>query len=129
MRRLFLVVLAAAGTFALTKGGRQSMDLFFGKLNSDTALGLPSFSLGFASGQRWWGLTPPRRQAMAAGLVMMLHEVGGSMGIWRGGTIFQAQASFKVVSFADIVLVLVAALLHLPIREQRPAPLPAAVSA
>lgn len=54
-----LVLIAAAGTFALTMGARQSMGLFLGNLNSHTGLGLASISLAFAFGQLWWGLTQP----------------------------------------------------------------------
>ncbi|MBP6900430.1 MAG: MFS transporter [Burkholderiaceae bacterium] len=56
---LFWVLLAAAGTFALTMGARQSMGLFLGAINSHTGLGLASISLAFAFGQLWWGLTQP----------------------------------------------------------------------
>jgi len=58
-RPLLLVLLAAAGTFALTMGVRQSMGLFVGDINTHTALGLGSVSLAFAFGQLWWGLTQP----------------------------------------------------------------------
>jgi len=54
-----IVLLAAAGTFALTMGARQSMGLFLGNLNTATGLGLASISLAFAFGQLWWGLTQP----------------------------------------------------------------------
>ncbi len=54
-----LVLLAAAGAFAVTLGARQSMALFLGALNSHTGLGLASISLAFAVGQLWWGLTQP----------------------------------------------------------------------
>lgn len=53
------VLLAAAGTFALTMGARQSMGLFLGSINTATGLGLASISLAFAFGQLWWGLTQP----------------------------------------------------------------------
>lgn len=53
------VLLAAAGTFALTMGARQSMGLFVGTLNTSTGLGIASISLAFAFGQLWWGLTQP----------------------------------------------------------------------
>jgi predicted MFS family arabinose efflux permease len=53
------VLLAAAGTFMLTMGARQSMGLFLGPLNTATGLGLASISLAFAFGQLWWGLTQP----------------------------------------------------------------------
>jgi len=54
-----LVLLAAAGTFALTMGARQSMGLFLNTMNTSTGLGLASISLAFAFGQLWWGLTQP----------------------------------------------------------------------
>ncbi|HEY2928695.1 MAG TPA: MFS transporter, partial [Albitalea sp.] len=44
----FWVLLAGAGTFALTMGARQSMGLFVGTLNTSTGLGLASISLAFA---------------------------------------------------------------------------------
>ncbi|MBX3618810.1 MAG: MFS transporter [Rhizobacter sp.] len=56
---VWLVLLAAAGTFSLTMGARQSMGLFLGTLNTHTGLGLASISLAFAFGQLWWGLTQP----------------------------------------------------------------------
>ena len=46
-----VVLLAAAGTFGLTMGTRQSMGLFLGDLNTATGLGLGSISLAFAFGQ------------------------------------------------------------------------------
>ena len=56
---VWLVLLAAGGTFAATMGARQSMGLFLGTLNTATGLGLASISLAFAFGQLWWGLTQP----------------------------------------------------------------------
>ena len=73
---VWLVLLAAAGTFALTMGTRQSMGLFLGPLNTATGLGLGSISLAFAFGQLFWGLTQPFAGAMAdkvgAGRVLLL---------------------------------------------------------
>ena len=73
---LVWVLLAAAGTFALTMGARQSMGLFLGPLNTATGLGLASISLAFAFGQLWWGLTQPIAGIVAdrigAGRVLVL---------------------------------------------------------
>jgi len=73
---LWLVLLASAGTFALTMGTRQTMGLFLGPLNTATGLGLGSISLAFAVGQLWWGLTQPFAGALAdklgAGRVLMI---------------------------------------------------------
>jgi predicted MFS family arabinose efflux permease len=70
-RPLLLVLLAAAGTFALTMGARQTMGLFVGSINTHTGLGLASVSLAFAFGQMWWGLTQP-----LAGIVTDRHGPG-----------------------------------------------------
>ena len=51
---LWLVLLAAGGTFALTMGVRQTMGLFLSSLNTSTGLGIGSISLAFAFGQLWW---------------------------------------------------------------------------
>jgi MFS family permease len=62
---VWLVLLAAGGTFALTMGVRQTMGLFLSALNTSTALGIGSISLAFAFGQLWWGLTQPFAGAVA----------------------------------------------------------------
>ncbi|MBS0449899.1 MAG: MFS transporter [Proteobacteria bacterium] len=62
---LWLVLLAAAGAFALTMGVRQTMGLFLSSLNTSTGLGIGSISLAFAFGQLWWGLTQPFAGAVA----------------------------------------------------------------
>jgi predicted MFS family arabinose efflux permease len=73
---LWLVLLAAGGTFALTMGVRQTMGLFMSALNTSTGLGVGSISLAFAFGQLWWGLTQPFAGALAdrvgAGRVLLL---------------------------------------------------------
>ena len=45
---VWLVLLAAAGTFALTMGVRQTMGLFLSSLNTATGLGIGSSSSGGA---------------------------------------------------------------------------------
>jgi len=80
----WLVLLAAAGTFALTMGTRQTMGLFLSPLNTSTGLGLGSISLAFAFGQLWWGLTQPFAGAMAdkigAGRVLFAGAVLVALG-------------------------------------------------
>lgn len=81
---LWLVLLAAAGTFALTMGTRQTMGLFLSPLNTATGLGLASISLAFAFGQLWWGLTQPFAGAMAdkigAGRVLFIGALLVALG-------------------------------------------------
>lgn len=78
------VLLAAAGTFALTMGTRQTMGFFLSPLNTATGLGLASISLAFAFGQLWWGLTQPFAGALAdrlgAGWVLFAGIVLVAMG-------------------------------------------------
>jgi predicted MFS family arabinose efflux permease len=64
-RLWWLVLLAAAGTFALTMGTRQTMGFFLSPLNTATGLGVGSISLAFAMGQLCWGLTQPFAGAFA----------------------------------------------------------------
>jgi MFS family permease len=64
-RPWILVLLAAAGTLALSLGTRQSMGLFVGPLNTATGLGVGRISLAFAVGQLAWGLTQPFAGAVA----------------------------------------------------------------
>lgn len=76
---LWLVLLAAAGTFALTMGVRQTMGLFLSSLNTATGVGVANISLAFAFGQLWWGLTQPFAGAIAdkvgAGRVLFVGVV------------------------------------------------------
>src|ERR671917_390067 len=76
---LWLVLLATAGTFALTMGVRQTMGLFLSALNTSTGLGVASISLAFAFGQLWWGLTQPFAGMLAdkvgAGRVLLVGTV------------------------------------------------------
>lgn len=62
---VWLILLAAGGTFALTMGTRQALGLFLGSLNTATDLGLGSISLAFAFGPLWWGLAQPFAGAIA----------------------------------------------------------------
>jgi predicted MFS family arabinose efflux permease len=81
---MWLVLVAAAGTFALTMGTRQTMGLFLSPLNTSTKLGLANISLAFAFGQLWWGLTQPFAGAMAdkigAGRVLFTGAVLVALG-------------------------------------------------
>jgi predicted MFS family arabinose efflux permease len=64
----------------------------------------------------------PAHMATLFGLVMVSHQVGGFLGAWLGGKAFEAYGNYDWMWVADILLAVAAALLHLPIREVRPAP-------
>jgi len=51
------------------------------------------------------------------GIVMLSHQVGGFLGAWLGGRIFEATGNYNWVWYIDILLAVGAALIHLPIRE------------
>jgi predicted MFS family arabinose efflux permease len=81
---VWLVLAAAAGTFALTMGTRQTMGLFVSPLNTATGLGVGSIGLAFAFGQLWWGLTQPFAGALAdkvgAGRVLLAGAILVALG-------------------------------------------------
>ena len=53
------------------------------------------------------------------GFVMLSHQIGGFLGAWLGGKAFEWTGSYNWMWYADIVLAVGAALIHLPIREER----------
>jgi predicted MFS family arabinose efflux permease len=55
------------------------------------------------------------------GLVMLAHQIGGFLGAWLGGKVFDATGAYDWMWYLDIVLAAGAALIHLPIREAAPA--------
>jgi len=61
----------------------------------------------------------PANMATLFGLVLMTHQVGGFLGAWLGGKVFEATGSYDWLWYADIVLAVGAALIHLPIKEAR----------
>jgi predicted MFS family arabinose efflux permease len=68
----------------------------------------------------------PRYVATLFGLVMLSHQIGGFLGAYLGGKAFESTGSYDWMWFADIALCLFAAVVHLPIREVKPALVPAA---
>ncbi|TDF65715.1 MFS transporter [Cupriavidus sp. L7L] len=67
-----------------------------------------------------------RYLATLFGVVMLSHQLGGFLGAWLGGKAFEMTGRYDWMWLADIALCLLAAMLHLPIREARPLPLAAA---
>ena len=66
-----------------------------------------------------------RYMATLFGIVFFSHQVGAFLGIYLGGAILDATGSYDIVWWIAIGLGLLAALIHLPIKEapvERPAP-------
>jgi predicted MFS family arabinose efflux permease len=86
-------------------------------------------------GLLWLSTVPPtsglvavmfgvRHMATLFGIVFFSHQLGAFAGVWLGGALFEAFGTYDPVWWLGVVLGLVAAALHWPIRE-RAAPMPA----
>ena len=53
---------------------------------------------------------------------MLAHQIGGFLGAFMGGKSFEWTGSYDWMWYADIVLAVGAALIHLPIQEAKLAP-------
>jgi predicted MFS family arabinose efflux permease len=58
-----------------------------------------------------------RYVATLFGIVMFSHQVGGFLGAWLGGYVFERTGSYDWLWYADIMLAVGAALIHMPIKE------------
>ncbi|MEQ9360673.1 MAG: MFS transporter, partial [Rhodospirillales bacterium] len=86
-----------------------------------------------AMGLLWLGTVPltsglvahmfgVRYLSMLFGITFFSHQVGSFLGVWLGGYLYQATGSYDWVWYGSVILGFVAAALHIPIPEQRPAP-------
>jgi predicted MFS family arabinose efflux permease len=81
-------------------------------------------------GLLWLSTVPPtsglvvvmfgvRNMAMLFGVVFFSHQVGAFVGVWLGGALYEAHGTYEPVWWLGVVLGLVAAAVHWPIRERR----------
>src|SRR5687768_14909421 len=93
-----------------------------------TALNIYIFAA--ALGVTWLATVPPtagiigklfgtRYIATLFGLTLVSHQVGGFLGAWLGGVVLAETNSYQWIWYADMALALLAAVINLPIREQR----------
>ncbi|MBC3919575.1 MFS transporter [Undibacterium sp. CY18W] len=61
----------------------------------------------------------PTHMASLFGIIMLTHQLGGFLGVWLGGKIFEASGNFNLVWYIDVTLAVGAALIHLPIKEKQ----------
>ncbi len=54
------------------------------------------------------------------GVVMLTHQIGGFLGAWMGGRVFELTGNYDWVWYLDIVLAVGASILHFPIEESHP---------
>jgi predicted MFS family arabinose efflux permease len=60
----------------------------------------------------------PRWLSMLYGIVFVSHQVGGFMGAWLGGWLYDQYQSYDLLWWASVAVSLMAAALHLPISER-----------
>ncbi len=61
----------------------------------------------------------PRYLATLFGMALLTHQIGGFFGAWLGGLTISQFGDFRWMWYADALLAIGAALVHLPIRERR----------
>ena len=70
----------------------------------------------------------PRWLTMLLGLAFFSHQVGGFLGVWLGGVLFERTGSYDVIWWGAIFFGVASAIINLPIVE-KPVSRPAAVPA
>jgi MFS family permease len=70
----------------------------------------------------------PRWLTMLLGIAFFSHQVGGFLGVWLGGVLFEATGSYDVIWWGTILFGVLSALINLPIVE-KPVPRPVAAAA
>jgi MFS family permease len=84
---------------------------------------------GAVMGLFWLSTVPPtsglvavmfgtRWLAMLFGFAFFSHQVGGFLGVWLGGVLFESSGSYDVVWWLSILLGLLSAVINLPIVER-----------
>ena len=97
-----------------------------GSALTDTTFYLFAIGLGLT----WLATVPPtaaivgklfgvRYLATLFGLTLLSHQIGGFFGAWLGGWAISAFGDYGWMWYADMALAAAAALLNLPIREQK----------
>jgi MFS family permease len=59
------------------------------------------------------------------GIVFLSHQIGGFLGIWLGGALYDITGTYTLVWWIGVGVGAFSAPVHLPIREGRAAPAPA----
>jgi predicted MFS family arabinose efflux permease len=90
-------------------------------------------------GLLWLSTVPPTNGLVALmfgtkwlatlfGFAFFSHQVGGFLGVWLGGVLFEAYGSYDVIWWGSVILGVVSALINLPIVE-KPVARPVAAAA
>jgi predicted MFS family arabinose efflux permease len=115
---------------ALIYGTRAALIVIY-LLMPKTALNVYLFAAGL--GLTWLATVPPTSGIVAKlfgvrylgtlfGLTLVSHQTGAFLGAWLGGVAMAKLGSYQWVWYADMALAVAAALVNLPIREEKPLP-------
>ncbi len=96
-----------------------------------------AIAFGVAIGLLWLSTVPPtsalvmlmfgtKYMAMLYGFAFFSHQLGGFLGVWLGGLLYEAYGNYDLVWWLSIALGLASAAINLPIKE-RPVERPMAV--
>ena len=88
-----------------------------------------AMAFGAAMGLLWLSTVPPtnglialmfgtRWLTMLAGFAFFSHQVGGFLGVWLGGVIFERTGSYDIIWWLAILLGVLSAVINLPIVEK-----------
>lgn len=120
--------------------------IYFGRAAAITAFILlpptpvTSIVFGISIGLLWLSTVPPtsslvmlmfgtKYMAMLYGFAFFSHQVGGFLGVWLGGVLYEAYGNYSLVWWLSVALGIASAAINLPIVEKpvdRPlAPVPA----
>ena len=61
----------------------------------------------------------PRYMATLFGIVFFSHQIGAFLGVWLGGRLYDTTGTYTVVWWLGVALSVFAALVHLPIKDER----------
>jgi MFS family permease len=98
-----------------------------------------ALAFGVAIGLLWLSTVPPtsalvmlmfgtKYMAMLYGFAFFSHQVGGFLGVYLGGVLYEAYGNYNLVWWLSIALGVASAVINLPI-EERPVERPIAVPA
>jgi len=110
---LFLILMPASPAVALIYGAVTGL-LWLSSVPPTSGL------VGVMFGTRWL--------SMLVGIAFLSHQVGGSLGVYLGGLLYERTGSYDVIWWGAILFGVLSALINLPIVEKpvaRPAAAPA----
>lgn len=90
---------------------------------------LTSILFGISIGLLWLSTVPPtsslvmlmfgtRYMAMLYGFAFFSHQVGGFLGVWLGGALYEAYGNYTLVWWLSVALGIASGLINLPIKER-----------